>query len=96
MKSVKFIALASWMLEHLTSGLTREALISDLLEQLQQGRSTARYWRCLSSSVPRGLRFIQAGKRASAQLTMTRSGFLGVLICDAHDLSLPGDNARTE
>jgi non-heme chloroperoxidase len=45
MRSVKSVALASWMLEHLTFGSNTEALSGDLLEDFQFGRSAIWYWR---------------------------------------------------
>jgi non-heme chloroperoxidase len=45
MRSIKSVALASWMLEHLTFGSENEALSGDLLEEFQFGRSAIWYWR---------------------------------------------------
>jgi pimeloyl-ACP methyl ester carboxylesterase len=45
MRSIKSIAFASWMLEHLTFGSDNEALSGDLLEEFQFGRSATWYWR---------------------------------------------------
>jgi hypothetical protein len=45
MRPIKFITLATWMVEHLTFGPRNEALSGDLLEELQLGRSVAWYWR---------------------------------------------------
>ena len=38
-------ALATWLYERLGSPVTREAVVGDLIEQYQQGRSGAWYWR---------------------------------------------------
>ena len=43
MKSIKSVALATWMLEHLAFGSDNEALCGDLLEEFQLGRSAAWY-----------------------------------------------------
>jgi hypothetical protein len=45
MKSIGSIAVATWMLDHLTFGSDHEALSGDLLEEFQRGRSTAWFWR---------------------------------------------------
>lgn len=37
--------LATWLLTRLASGVKRESLIGDLVEQYQQGRSGSWYWR---------------------------------------------------
>lgn len=55
MKPVKFIALATWMVEHLTFGLNSQALSGDLLEELQLGRSPGWYWRQVLVAVAAGL-----------------------------------------
>jgi hypothetical protein len=44
MKVTGAVALATWMLEHLTFGAPNEALSGDLLEELEQGRSVGWYW----------------------------------------------------
>jgi hypothetical protein len=55
MKSIQSIAVATWMLEHLTFGSDHEALSGDLLEEFQRGRSTAWYWRQALSAIGVGL-----------------------------------------
>jgi hypothetical protein len=45
MKPPMTVALATWLLEHLTFGSDTEAISGDLLEELRAGRSTAWYWR---------------------------------------------------
>lgn len=45
MKPAQPIALATWMLKHLTFGPRDEALLGDLLEEFQGGRSVGWYWR---------------------------------------------------
>ena len=45
MRSVRSVAFARWVLEHLTFGSDNEALAGDLLEQFQLGRSTGWFWR---------------------------------------------------
>ena len=51
MKPTSSIALATWMLDHLTLGARNESLSGDLLEELHTGRSTAWYWRQTLSAV---------------------------------------------
>jgi hypothetical protein len=45
MKPPTTVALATWVLEHLTFRSDTEALSGDLLEELRAGRSNAWYWR---------------------------------------------------
>ena len=45
MKRLRFLGIATWMVEHLTFGLKNEALAGDLVEELQLGRSAAWLWR---------------------------------------------------
>jgi hypothetical protein len=45
MKLIPPVALATWMLEHLTFGSPNESLSGDLLEELRAGRSAVWYWR---------------------------------------------------
>ena len=51
MRPIRFIALATWMVEHLTFGPKNEALSGDLLEELQLGRSATWYWRQVCSAI---------------------------------------------
>jgi hypothetical protein len=51
MKPTPSIALATWMLDHLTLGAPNESLSGDLLEELHSGRSTTWYWRQTLSAV---------------------------------------------
>jgi hypothetical protein len=51
MKPTPPIALATWMLEHLTFGSTNESLAGDLLEELRSGRSAGWYWRQALSAI---------------------------------------------
>jgi hypothetical protein len=44
-KKMRWIASATWMLEHLTFGLASDAMTGDLLEQWENGRSAGWYWR---------------------------------------------------
>jgi len=43
--------VASWLLQHLASSPQRESLIGDLIEQYQNGRSTAWYWRQVLAAI---------------------------------------------
>jgi hypothetical protein len=45
MKRSKPPAVATWLLEHLTSRRTNDALAGDLLEEFTHGRSASWYWR---------------------------------------------------
>lgn len=45
------VALATWILQHLSSGPARDALVGDLLEQLHGGRSAAWYWRQVLTAI---------------------------------------------
>jgi hypothetical protein len=45
------VAVATWILEHLTYGTHKEALVGDLLEELRRGRSTRWYWRQVLSAI---------------------------------------------
>ena len=51
MKRILSVALATWMLEHLTFGSRKESLAGDLLEELQSGRSVGWYWRQALSAI---------------------------------------------
>jgi hypothetical protein len=44
MRSSKPPELASWLIEHLIPGIKKDALVGDLLEEFNQGRSAAWYW----------------------------------------------------
>jgi hypothetical protein len=55
MKPIKLVALASWMLEHLTFGPRNEALSGDLLEELRYGRSGRWYWHQVLTAIGIGL-----------------------------------------
>jgi hypothetical protein len=55
MKPVKWVSLATWMVEHLTFGLNGEALSGDLLEELQLGRSAGWYWRQVCFAIAAGV-----------------------------------------
>jgi hypothetical protein len=45
------IALATWVLEHLSAGIDGKALAGDLLEELAAGRSAGWYWRQAACAV---------------------------------------------
>jgi hypothetical protein len=51
MKPMPPVALATWMLEHLTLGSPNESLSGDLLEELRSGRSPGWYWRQALSAI---------------------------------------------
>jgi hypothetical protein len=51
MSSSKPPRLAQWLLERGISGPQREALVGDMLEQYQRGRSAAWYWRQTVSAI---------------------------------------------
>ena len=51
MKRILSVALATWMLEHLTFGSRNESLSGDLLEEFQSGRSVGWYWRQALSAI---------------------------------------------
>jgi hypothetical protein len=51
MKPIPSVALATWMLEHLTFGSPNESLSGDLLEELRSGRSAGWYWRQVLSAI---------------------------------------------
>lgn len=55
MKRSGFVALATWMVEHLSLGLHNEALTGDLLEELQRRQSAGWYWRQVWSSIAAGV-----------------------------------------
>jgi len=47
----KRIAMAIWLMEHLTRGMARESLAGDLLEQSREGRTAAWVWRQAMSAI---------------------------------------------
>jgi hypothetical protein len=55
MKPTKAVIVGTWMVDHLTFGLTNQALSGDLLEEMESGRSIAWYWRQVGSAVTTGL-----------------------------------------
>lgn len=55
MKPDLAVALATWMLEHLTFGRDHDSLFGDLLEELGAGRSTGWYLRQVSMAIGVGL-----------------------------------------
>ena len=55
MKPIESVALATWILEHLTFGSHNEALSGDLLEEFRLGRSAGWYWRQVLSAVGVGV-----------------------------------------
>jgi len=62
MRSIRSVALAGWILEHLTFGSDNEALSGDLLEEFQLGRSALWYWRqAMAAVATRGLRWAAHG-----------------------------------
>ncbi|MGD0914555.1 MAG: hypothetical protein ABR928_21890, partial [Terracidiphilus sp.] len=54
MKSTKLVPFAAWMVEHLGSGSTSDALVGDLMEELQQGRSMTWFWRQVCLAIAAG------------------------------------------
>lgn len=55
MKSTRGVAVGTWMVDHLTFGMTNQALAGDLLEEMENGRSAAWYWRQVCSAIATGL-----------------------------------------
>jgi hypothetical protein len=51
MRAGRGIALATWVLEHLSAGMDGKALAGDLLEELAAGRSAGWYWRQVACAV---------------------------------------------
>jgi hypothetical protein len=51
MKPMPSVAVATWMLEHLTFGSCDASLSGDLLEELRSGRSAGWYWRQALSAI---------------------------------------------
>jgi hypothetical protein len=51
MKPKWLVTLATWILEHLTYGTHKEAIVGDLLEELRRGRSARWYWRQVLSVI---------------------------------------------
>jgi hypothetical protein len=51
MRAGRAIALATWVLEHLSAGMDGKALAGDLLEELAAGRSAGWYWRQVACAV---------------------------------------------
>jgi len=54
MKTARFVALATWVLEHLTFGSDNQALCGDLLEEHRRGRSVAWFLRQVASAIALG------------------------------------------
>ena len=71
MRSSKPPAIATWLLEHLIPGGRTEELAGDLLEQFNQGRSAAWYWRQALVAV-----FVSCSNEMS--ILWTAVGFTGV------------------
>lgn len=55
MKPTESVALATWMLKHLTFRPHNEALVGDLLEEFQGGRSVGWYWRQVVCAIGVGI-----------------------------------------
>jgi len=55
MKRLRSVAVAGWLVEHLTFGLPNEGLCGDLLEEFQLGRSAAWFWRQAGYAIAIGL-----------------------------------------
>jgi D-alanyl-D-alanine carboxypeptidase len=54
MKPVNSVAVATWLLEHLTFGQAREAVSGDLLEEFHHGRPVRWFWRQVLSAIAIG------------------------------------------
>jgi hypothetical protein len=54
MKTARFVAIATWVLEHLTFGSDNQALCGDLLEEHRRGRSVAWFLRQVVSAIVLG------------------------------------------
>jgi hypothetical protein len=66
---------ATWLLERLASGQTRDPLIGDLLEQYASGRSAAWYWRQTLAAILSGtMDEVRNHKRLAIRAVMTGFG----------------------
>jgi hypothetical protein len=54
MKSTRLVALAIWLVGHLSFGMTNDALAGDLLEELHSGRSANWFWRQVGCAIAAG------------------------------------------
>jgi hypothetical protein len=78
MKRIKLFALGTWIVEHFTFGLTDDALVGDLLEETERGRSAAWFWRQVCSALATGL------------LSRSRDFALPLVYCTAWTSLYPG------
>jgi D-alanyl-D-alanine carboxypeptidase len=89
MKRVKSLWLATWMVEHLTFGLKNEALVGDLLEELQLGRSAAWLWRQVLIAIAIRASKITREAAVPALFAAAWSMFYPMWMWAARDLSSP-------